>query len=183
MDGETEIREINNLWCLKSCVKANETWQKWTSRPIWLRSSFDHLIQKCFMKGSMPCSSWIIIAFLIFDILSIAISHRLELWRWISSLSCKLLYSDLFFPWLWLHCQTLMAKFDSSREPKLPGSSPTKPGYMESRWFTVGSWHRNRRINWTVASIETCTKPIFTHDLCHLGQTTDHLSEAIDQTF
>lgn len=133
-------------------------------------------------KWNMLATVSIIITFLIFYLLPLVISHQLELWRCILSPLC-----ESFCPDFSLTVVTLPAPYgrmlQPQREPELSGSSSTKPSYMESWWFTISSRHRNGRISWAVESIETCTKPTFTLDLCHLGQTTDNLSEATDQTF
>lgn len=124
----------------------------------------------------------IIIVLLIFNLLQFVISLWFELLKWISPPWC-----ELFYPSFALAVVTLTTLYgrviQPQREPELPGRSSTKPSYMESQWFTIRSRHRNERISWTAEPVEICTRPTFAHDLRHLGQTTDNLSKAVDQTF
>ena len=106
--------------------------------------------------------------FWLFNLLPLVISHHLKLWVWILSMSCELFYPDFS-----LTVVTLPTPYgrmlQPQREPEVPGSSPKKSSCVESWQFIVSSQHRNGRMSWTVESIETCTKPTFTLDLCPLG--------------
>ena len=165
------LREINNVWCLILYVQLIKCGRNGLLTLIYLTLNlFSSFYYMEVFHESETCLQFLgfLQHFWLFNLLPLVISHHLTLWMWILSPLCELFYPDFSFT-----AVTLPTPYgrmlQPQRESEVLGSSPKKSSWMESWQFIVSSQHRNGRISWTVESIETCTKPTFTLDLCPLG--------------